>query len=250
MPSFTIPKDTQITLRTRGGDIIESYPDPVYVIWEGNCQERLAKEMKLKQPPIPTADLVIMDDIIDWGISSPSVRQSAVQSYYHASNSFDTLTNSVPGPRCIPAQEVGQCNKNKEHNMHINLNDGVPTDQKQRDYTLGRLNEIKSLKRNEMRHEFGLMDDDAPMTFEELMARIAAGKFTFPEDKKTTRMGSWSVLEYISWRDPSVKKDEAGFDKASAKLDEAYLAARDQTVLGNSDQGLKILEDFKSATFH
>lgn len=110
-----------------------------------------------------------------------------------------------------------------------------------------RLETIRSKKYRELEKAYGLRDDDAPATPNELLKRIADGKFYIPEDRKNDR--NYDPLRYFLWRDPSVKKDPDGFNKAFETLDAAKTKVEDAIYVKSSFDALAAVEDFESTQF-
>lgn len=92
-----------------------------------------------------------------------------------------------------------------------------------RNYFRGRIQSISCEIDTKLMRQFGLRNDETPADFEEFMARIQAGKYVFERDEwKKNRY--WA--DYIQWRDPAVKKDQAGYDAAW----NAFTKERDKTL--------------------
>ena len=101
--------------------------------------------------------------------------------------------------------------------------------------------------RIDLKKQFGLVDDEAPVTPAELVKRIADGKYTI--DKEHLDYKSWGAegaVRYIRWRDPSVVEDKAGYKAARALLDTAYEDTKLKAVLSPVADLLQLVEDFKA----
>lgn len=158
-----------------------------------------------------------------------------------------TLPWKCPSKKSKPTMPVQE----KESAMFGPYDNETPTDQQQRAYVIARLQNIESEKTQEARKAFGLTDDDSPQSFNDLLARLTLGKYVYPEDKKAKDVGgSYGILDYIRWRDPAVKEDEAGYDASRKQISAAYKDAKDAAVLANLDQLKTVLDSFKSQTFH
>lgn len=117
---------------------------------------------------------------------------------------------------------------------------------------INRLSSIRNDKYHELRKTFGLTDDATPESLNEFIARLTSGKFTFPQDKRDSKWGIYSILDSIRWRDPSKKEDEAGFEIAAEKLADAYASTQDEIIVKtptDPNAGLAALNSFKAATF-
>jgi len=95
---------------------------------------------------------------------------------------------------------------------------------------------------------FGLVGDDRPRTPQSIVDRILAGRFVIPEDLKNSYV--YDPAEYIVWRDPSVKKDEAGFDVAQKKIYGESSDIMDIIIVKGNEAGLEAVNAFKAKTFH
>ena len=98
-------------------------------------------------------------------------------------------------------------------------------------------------KRDDMLQTFGLVDDNTPRTWEEALARIQAGKFTFEKPKH-----QWSWTDGLRWRDPAKKEDHAGYDAACMTLATIRTAAKDAIMSGVYADGLSALKAFEAWT--
>jgi len=157
-------------------------------------------------------------------------------------------------PPVTEAQAQEACAQRKDNKMNlINMSTyeaEFNAEQNQLGYLGERTYTIYHTKKNALRKEFNLDDDESPATPTELVERIKAGKFVIPEDYKDYR--SYGCSErYIKWRDPEAKKDEAGFKAAMKKLDAIKVATEDFFVMSNDNAArLAKLQEFESATVH
>jgi hypothetical protein len=112
-----------------------------------------------------------------------------------------------------------------------------------------RLSEYACEKRNDLEKAYGLIDNPRPDTAQQLIDYITKGQYIVPEDKKNAR--TWGVpTEWFRWRDPSIKEDRDGFEKASDALYEARDAAEDTIIVKGPDAGLDAVNAFKAQTFN
>ncbi len=92
--------------------------------------------------------------------------------------------------------------------------------------------------------QFGVKDDKSPRTFADVLARLTSGKFTIPEEKKNRE--SYDPLNWVEWRDPSIKKDEAGFKLAEAALETAKVQTLDSINVLDPEKGLSAIQALQS----
>lgn len=168
-------------------------------------------------------------------------------SYWWTINSLGNLAPQVAQPCAVPCVKK-QAPKNKEQKETDMRYDYVSTntEQAQRSYALSRLEEIRQSKNNDLRKQFGLNDDEAPLSLNELLARFNSGKWTFPEDKKDKQYGTYTIFDIIRWRDPAVKEDDAGYKTAGEKLGESYQKGRDAIALGTPTDAKATLDAFSN----
>jgi hypothetical protein len=93
--------------------------------------------------------------------------------------------------------------------------------------------------------QFGMIDDDRPGTATEIVARIQAGKFVL--DSKYADCDVYSPLEYITWRDPSIKEDKAGYKTARDALDAAHDALKLRAAVLPVADALAAVEAYRDA---
>lgn len=103
-------------------------------------------------------------------------------------------------------------------------------DQTQLSYFKDRLASVRYEKDEALLRQFGMSADPTPATPEELIERIEAGKFVLRDSKY-----GFNLLDRFSWRDPSVKKDQLGYDAASAALQAEYITLKDAIVTAPAD---------------
>lgn len=161
-----------------------------------------------------------------------------------------TETFNIP---CIPSScsipclntDVPQLKKD-EPTMYINAE--MTKEQTAQIYLRDRLENVHSEKRDELRHQFGLCDDDPPCSFEDAYKRITEGKFIIADDKRSKL--SYNPLNFVQWRDPSVKKDTEGFEAAEVQAETAFTQVSDAIMVKTPQEALTALEEYENATFH
>lgn len=117
-----------------------------------------------------------------------------------------------------------------------------------REYLMCQLSEIAYEKYDELRKTFGLQDDAQPKNVKEMIERIIEGKYVLPE--KYAEKNWYSASDYIRWRDPSVKEDQEGLDKALQTRDKEQRKTANVIAVSDPKEGLAALEAFESNTFH
>lgn len=157
---------------------------------------------------------------------------------------------------CKEEKAVPACagNKTMENNMCYDCDemDETTETERSRQYFRSRLFNVEEQKDYEVRKTFGMLDDPAPTKPSELVERIKSGKYILPIEThpngKTVYFNPWLISE-ITWRDPSVVRDEAGYKVALNKLWMARKDAEDllQSVTAPGEM-LKVLEAFQSTT--
>jgi len=100
-------------------------------------------------------------------------------------------------------------------------------DIRQLEYFLGRSTEIQCEKDEALQKKFGLIGDNSPASAQELVDRIASGKFVLDPEKKDKKTWTGDLLSRFSWRDPAIIKDEVAYETAKKKLWDAFTLTRD-----------------------
>lgn len=90
--------------------------------------------------------------------------------------------------------------------------------------------------------QFGLKDDSAPRTAADVVARIQAGKYVLPS--KDADYG----VQSITWRDPSVVKDTAGYEVAYKALKTVRTSTIDQ-IMADETKALGAVDAFEAWTY-
>ena len=118
--------------------------------------------------------------------------------------------------------------------------------QDQRKYLQSRLQDVYGAKKSPLQAQFGLIDDDAPETMKDLQERIAAGKFTFLDEKDARPYHHWT--EMLRWRDPAKKADQDGYTAAKTELKAKYQAALDTIKIDEPKAGLEAVKALEAWT--
>jgi hypothetical protein len=158
-------------------------------------------------------------------------------------------------PNPLEPKQAGRskapCQKKEEDmnsyaNVTAAMNISDTTEKDQRRHLQNRLYDIASSKKYALKKQFGLTNDDTPNTFEELLARIQGGKYVIDE-KNAKRRDYNGGLGYVTWRDPAVKEDQAGYDAAKKELDAAQQKVSDDIAILPPADGLASLRAFEEA---
>ena len=166
--------------------------------------------------------------------------------------SFTILPRSLgdcpkAGP-CKPKRMQKQ--EETENNMYatstqIALTSEEAMETRQQKYLLNRLDIAYDKMKQAASRQFGLTDDERPMTAAEMIARIIAGKYVLDDSTKDYRTYN-NTADYITWRDPAIKKDQLGFDAAKTKLQTLVTATRDSIMVKPAADGLAALQAFEA----
>ncbi len=116
------------------------------------------------------------------------------------------------------------------------------------DHLIERLSDATEKKLTAAQKTFGLIDDDRPRTPQSFIDRILGGKFQIPEDRKNQY--TYDPTDYIIWRDPSIKKDQAGFDAARTAISAASDEVMDILIVKGPEAGLAEINAFKAKTIN
>lgn len=204
--------------------------------------------------PTPTRDLSYSPYVT---CSQPSTAHYSVinmQDDYSAFT-FKLNTLAICPPVTVESGQASEQELKKEKKMYHDYDDDcncapVNVEARKMDYLKGRLENQFLDKEHALPRAFGLAHDDPPHTPKEFVDRILAGKFELKDKAKDTHLYGSSPAPYITWRDPKVKVDQEGYDKAYKTLEEEFTKAKDIIVIKSPEEGLKALEKFESKTFH
>lgn len=124
------------------------------------------------------------------------------------------------------------------------------TEKDQRRYLEKRLYDISYEIKTGLKKQFGLIDDAAPLTAEDFIARIKDGKYTVDaEDLKRETWSATSAAGYIRWRDPSVVEDKDGYKAAKAAMEAEVTKVTDIIKIKTPADGLAALQAFEGWTY-
>lgn len=171
------------------------------------------------------------------------------------------LSGTVPeAVGCNPTPPSGSLNASyakaaalkKEKSMYnnITLNPAEKFDpiEAAQDHLIDRLSAATEKKIQAARKAAGLTSDERPRTPQGFVDRIMSGKFYIPEDRKNAF--SYDPSDYIEWRDPAIKRDDAAFDAARATINQASDDVMDILIVKGAEAGLAAINEFKGATIH
>jgi len=180
--------------------------------------------------------------ISDWDDAqtrtAKSMHNLAVNAMHNHSLSCCENAQPQANTACVPKP------RKKEMYMEVNT-DGRSDLAVTRSFLRSRLDDAKEAKREPTKRAFGMADDEAPRTANELIERIKAGKYTIDEDRGDSKC--YGATHYLNWRDPSVKKDEKGYSEAWQKVRDAKDAAEVIIMTGDALEGRKALTDFQES---
>lgn len=137
-------------------------------------------------------------------------------------------------PYNIPAPANYPTKKGKKMSRYYDEYNDCYVDQPQSDtadarsYFKNRIAQISNEKGYALRKQFGLQDDEAPKTMEDLVKRIQDGKYSIPKEYEGKIL--YDPTRYIKWRDPAVKEDQAGYDAAEYTFEKEADKARDAVM--------------------
>lgn len=103
-------------------------------------------------------------------------------------------------------------------------------------------------KDSDLQKQFGLRDDDYPQEAEELVKRIQDGKFTITEKTPNNIFFGSGAFGRLRFRDPAMKRDEAGYNAAYQKLQALLQDTKDAIMIKSADEGLAAVKAFEAAT--
>lgn len=167
--------------------------------------------------------------------------------------------NPTPAPNsfaALKAKRQKEKDMYNERNTAISVNPSIriePTNafdavETAQDHLIERLSEATEKKIAAARKTFAMDNDERPRTAQALVDRIITGKFYIPEDRKNAY--TYDPSDYIQWRDPAAKKDEAGFDAARETINLASDDVMDILIVKGAEAGLAAINEYKKTTIH
>lgn len=150
-------------------------------------------------------------------------------------------------PTCAPCW-----NEDCDYDDDDNEEEGNNPMNDQRSHLENRVYQITSAHETKLRADFHMDNDEAPESFDELVARFKDGKVQFDKNIKTDRKFSYTgdLLRYLVWRDPAVPADLTGYEAANKKLRDARTMVLDDVTILEPKDALASVRAFEVQTFH
>lgn len=145
---------------------------------------------------------------------------------------------------CVPKKR----NSAMYDEFEMSISAGATETERQKHFLIQELDMANDRQDTKLRRQFGLVDEDGPDSFEDLLARITAGKYVISDENKV-KATYGGPLRYIKWRDPAIKEDRKGFDAAQKILYSARQDAERTIRISDPKEGLAALKSFESASF-
>ena len=98
-----------------------------------------------------------------------------------------------------------------------------------------------------LERQFGVRDDEPPKTFADVLARLTSGKYVIEDSKKNRE--SYDSLNYVQWRDPSIKRDDVGYKLAAEALRSAKTLVLDAVKVLDPKDALAPVQAFEKWTY-
>lgn len=156
-----------------------------------------------------------------------------------------------PAPTPCVAAKTAPAMKRKGKTMYdcdYDCGGELTETQQTKNHLISRLGEFANEKESVLRKAYGLQDDERPKTPREFLDRVTQGKFVISDENMNKNI--YYFEDAVRWRDPSVKKDEAGFKLAATKVEDARTDSLDEIMVKTPEQGLDILKAFKATAFN
>jgi hypothetical protein len=121
-------------------------------------------------------------------------------------------------------------------------------------YLEGRLYNTVSKLDNELRKQFGLVDDEFPTSPKELAERLKAGKYVVRYLHEDGNPGEYDdyINRYeplgglIRFRDPAVKEDQDGYSAAREEMLTVKKSVEDTLYIDTPENALKAIQEFEN----
>jgi hypothetical protein len=147
-----------------------------------------------------------------------------------------------------PSQWSKKKEKSMYNNITLNPTEKFDPIEAAQDHLIDRLSAATEKKIQAARKSAGLVNDDRPRTPQGFVDRITSGKFYIPEDRKNAF--AYDPTDYIEWRDPAIKRDEASFNTARETINQASDDVMDILIVKGAEAGLAAINEFKGAIIH
>lgn len=156
----------------------------------------------------------------------------------------------------VPAQNKNNKKGNTMYRDHDSYTPSLATlEIDKREHLLVRLEQIRDKKQTLLREKFGMNDPKGPQTFGELKKFIEEGRLQVNEKyakkfKDEVELDRWTnPFSYLTFVDPSIKRDEKGFEEALKALSDSHAATMDMIVIHDPIAGHEALKSFESQQF-
>lgn len=194
-----------------------------------------------------TADMMILDDIIPH--SEFKLAQQARLDYYK--NGMNDFVDCPPPCAPTTPKKTWGCKIKKDENPMnsyasatlVTAADTTLADERR--FLRHELSDAFEKAKLTLKRQFGLEDDEAPMTLDETIKRIQDGLFVIPDKYKDQK--TYGSLSYLRWRDPKAVEDKAGYKAARVTLDAEYSKAERIIKILTPQEGLQAVIDFEAA---
>lgn len=199
-----------------------------------------------------TADMMILDDTISCKTlpcTEHSLAQQARIDYYK--NRMNDFVDCPPPCAPTTPKKTWGCKIKKDENPMnsyasatlVTAADTTLADERR--FLRHELSDAFEKAKLTLKRQFGLEDDEAPMTLDETIKRIQDGLFVIPEKYKDQK--TYGSLGYLRWRDPKAVEDKAGYKAARVTLDAEYSKAERIIKILTPQEGLQAVIDFEAA---
>lgn len=178
---------------------------------------------------------------------------------------MDLLSAFMAPAEGMVAEHPQTCKAASKNNVpnvkEVTMNTNAPNAELvKREHLLNSLSAAFYPKEMELQKHFGLVDDDRPKTFKEFLERLKAGKYVqvkrnhlddeYDYEDDEDDFNPYNPMSNLRWRDPKVKEDKAGFDKARESLRAALSKLNRQVMIVDLDKALDMVEKFEEKKFH
>jgi hypothetical protein len=125
----------------------------------------------------------------------------------------------------------------------ISVNTPDTLEVQQRKYLKNRAHDIYYEKQNEIERAYGMQDDLAPRTVEDLVERLTTGLYSIKENARDY----WCPIDQIRWKDPNKIADPKGATAAKKKLQSEFKLLGDTCMIAALENGVAAVQKFEAA---
>lgn len=179
---------------------------------------------------------------LDWERGSPQSLYDAIR-VYEENEKMNELSLSLNCLGCKP--KVAECVPQKQENNMDTL------DMKQRSFLKDRTNQIYERHHAAAVKKFNLIDDEAPVTLDDLQERLAAGSYVYDKEQANFyKARGWyqTPLQFVRWR--KGEADQAGYEAFLKQLGKDMQFVEEEVKIQDPKDSIKAVREFDAKVYN